>query len=409
MQNHPKHIRIDDYSYELPESSIAIYPLENRDESKLLNYKKGDINHYHFRQLPELIANDSLMVLNNTKVFHARLIFSKPSGGMIEIFCLSPHDPIEHSNNFASKAFCTWHCYVGNAKKWKNGLLEVAFQVNNTTYTCQAEMIEKLSDSYLVKFSWNAPDLCFLDLTEILGKLPIPPYLERDAELIDELRYQTVFAEKTGSVAAPTASLHFTQNVFDELAQKNIGLCHLTLHVGAGTFKPVTAKTIEGHQMHHETIEVTIESLTQIAKALSSKKPIICVGTTSMRTIESIYWHALNVYHHPEKLGEIHIEQWTPYEKTVNITPLELIQNLIHKMSIAELKVIRGTTGILIAPGYSFVIVNALITNFHQPQSTLLLLIAAITGENWKLIYEAALKNQYRFLSYGDSSLLWIN
>ncbi len=406
---HPKDLRIDSFTYELPEAAVAIYPLENRDESKLLIYKNGQIDHFEFKQFPQLVPNEAMLVLNNTKVFHARLFFQKESGSTIEIFCLSPYEPKAHVNNFASKTNCTWECYIGNAKKWKSGVLELNFEFNGNSYVCQAELIKKQTNTYLVKFSWNAPELCFLDLTELLGKLPIPPYLDRDAELIDELRYQTVFAEKTGSVAAPTASLHFTPAVFEALKNKGVDLCQLTLHVGAGTFKPVTASTIEGHEMHHETVEINLDSLQKIAAALQKNQPIICVGTTALRSLESIFWHALNVFENQTAVENLHIEQWTPYQTTTNANALDLVQNLITEMQNANIHAIRGTTGILIAPGYAFRLANALVTNFHQPQSTLLLLIAAIIGDNWKLVYESAIQNQYRFLSYGDSSLLWIN
>ncbi len=405
----PKDLRIDSFTYHLPEEAIAIYPLENRDESKLLSYKKGKIDHFQFKQFPELVPNESLLILNNTKVFHARLFFKKKSGGNIEIFCLNPHEPKEHTNNFASKSSCIWECYIGNAKKWKSGLLELQFEFNGNSFECQAELLKKEKDVYWVKFSWNAPDLCFLDLTELLGKLPIPPYLDRDAETIDELRYQTIFAEKTGSVAAPTASLHFTPNVFEELTKKGTELCQLTLHVGAGTFKPVTATTIEGHEMHHETVEIDIDSLQKIAAALLKKQRIICVGTTSLRSLESIYWHALKTFDNPEAIDKLQIDQWTPYQTESKTPIIELIQHLIAEMQKSNITTIQGTTGILLAPGYSYKIANALVTNFHQPQSTLLLLIASIIGQDWKLVYDTALKNEYRFLSYGDSSLLWIN
>lgn len=406
---HPKNLQIEDFSYELPEEAIAVFPLENRDSSKLLTYQKGTIEHTQFTQFPLLLASDSLLVLNNTKVFHARLLFKKPSGGLIEIFCLHPELPAEHHLNFASKTECQWQCYIGNAKKWKAGLLELQFEYKGTKYACWAELIEKKPDCFVVKFSWNAPDLCFLDLTEILGKLPIPPYLKREAETIDEHRYQTVFAEQTGSVAAPTASLHFTPHIFEQLNQNGIHISNLTLHVGAGTFKPVTAQTIADHQMHHETLEIGIDTLLQIVHTLKAKQAIICVGTTALRSLESIYWHAWNVFENNADLNTIFIDQWMPYENNKQKHALTLLEHLISKMQQNKTTVIRGSTGILIAPGYQFKLANALVTNFHQPKSTLLLLIAAITGEHWKRIYEAALENKYRFLSYGDSSLLWIN
>jgi S-adenosylmethionine:tRNA ribosyltransferase-isomerase len=258
---HPKDLQIESYHYHLPEKSIAVYPLENRDESKLLFFKNGKVNHLSFKELSAALPNNSLLILNDTKVFHARLFFKKETGGMIEIFCLNPHFPSSHAEIFESNTECVWQCYVGNAKKWKQGKLKISFEFEGSQHICLAELVEKLDDTYLVKFTWDAPHLNFLNLTEILGKLPIPPYLNRESEVSDENRYQTVFADKIGSVAAPTASLHFTPSVFDDLVKKQIETCKLTLHVGAGTFKPVTAKTIDGHQMHHESIELSFETL----------------------------------------------------------------------------------------------------------------------------------------------------
>ncbi len=406
---HPRELQIEAFHYHLPEEFIAVYPLENRDESKLLYYKAEKTHHLSFKELPSVIPDESLLVLNDTKVFHARIFFKKDTGGIIEIFCLNPHFPSSHAEIFESKNTCIWQCYVGNAKKWKQGSLVLNYELDGKQFSCLAELAEKLEDTYLVKFSWDAPNLSFLALTEILGKLPIPPYLNRDADATDEKRYQTVFADKMGSVAAPTASLHFTPSIFEALALKKIETCRLTLHVGAGTFKPVTAKTIDGHQMHHESIEISVETLRHIEQQLLKENPIICVGTTAMRSLESIYWHAILVEQNKADIKRIQVNQWTAYEEQTEKSTLELVQLLLQEMHSNGLNSIKGTTGILIAPGYQFKIANALITNFHQPQSTLLLLIAAITGENWKNIYKEALANQYRFLSYGDSSLLWID
>jgi len=406
---HPKELQIESFNYHLPEKSIAVYPLENRDESKLLFFKNGKVNHLSFKELSAALPNNSLLILNDTKVFHARLFFKKETGGMIEIFCLNPHFPSSHAEIFESNTECIWQCYVGNAKKWKQGPLTINFEFEGKQHTCLAEFVEKLEDTYLVKFTWDAPHLNFLKLTEILGKLPIPPYLNRESEASDENRYQTVFADKIGSVAAPTASLHFTPSIFEDLAKKEIETCKLTLHVGAGTFKPVTSKTIDGHQMHHESIEVSFGTLKKIEQQLMKGLPVVCVGTTAMRSLESIYWHGYLLQQKNADLKHIQIKQWTAYEAPTATPALEMVQLLLKEMQSQGLKSIKGTTGILIAPGYQFRIANALVTNFHQPQSTLLLLIAAITGDNWRYIYQEALNKQYRFLSYGDSSLLWID
>jgi len=396
-----KQIQIADFTYDLPDQKIAKHPLEKRDLSKLLIYKSGTISESVFENLHLEIADGTTMVFNNTKVIQARLIFYKETGARIEIFCLEPLKPADYNLAFQACGSSSWKCIVGNARKWKSGVLKMAFYVGEQEYCLTAEQQEVFDGAKDILFSWNHPSLSFSEVLEQTGKIPIPPYLNRDTEATDLLRYQTVYSKYEGSVAAPTAGLHFTENVFSRLKAKNIEREELTLHVGAGTFKPVKSEQIGDHEMHTEHIQVTCESLQNIIKL---SKPIIAVGTTSVRSLESLYWMGVKIlaqYENPHLL-----EQWEAYRLPVNYSVKESYQAISKYMEKNNLSLFNAATQIIIAPGYSFRVISGLVTNFHQPQSTLLLLISALVGNNWKKIYKYALDNDFRFLSYGDSSLL---
>jgi len=407
MSADPKRLKIKDYSYTLPEDRIAKYPLPDRSGSKLLCYQQGLIRDYNFTSLPDLLPADSLLVFNNTKVVQARLFFQRPSGSIIEVFCLEPLQPTtEMQLAMQQTGFCTWSCLVGNAKRWKEPALTLQFPLTNSqTGTLKVEKGEKLADSYAVHFSWEPAALTFADILEKAGNLPLPPYLNRPATPTDKQNYQTVYARQAGAVAAPTAGLHFTEAIFKTLRDKNIRTQEVTLHVGAGTFKPVKAQEMETHPMHREEIYVSVGCIQALLE--QGTKPIIPVGTTSLRTLESIYWLGVSLVLHPHKnLAELQVSQWLPYEVQGQISPAEALQAILTFLQNNNLDYLRATTQLLIAPGYTFKVVNGLITNFHQPESTLLLLVSALIGEDWRRVYEHALAHDYRFLSFGDSSLL---
>ena len=401
-----KEIHIDDFDYELPNGRIAKFPLAERDQSKLLVWKNGQITESSFRNISEFIPGKALLIFNNTKVIQARLIFRKKTGAPIEIFCLEPHEPSDYAQAFAQTQFCTWSCLVGNSKRWKVGELEYI----TPDMRCTAERISRLGETQLIRFEWDNPDWTFADILEKCGELPIPPYLNRKTEASDKETYQTIYSKIKGSVAAPTAGLHFTEVVFQSLQKKKIEREELTLHVGAGTFKPVKSKTLAGHEMHSEWFSVKKATIEQL---INKEGPVFAVGTTSVRTLESLYYLGLilekNPDAHPEELT---VGQWTPYPEKENKNPLSAsaaLKNLLNYMERNHLETLTTHTQILIAPAYSFKIVDGMITNFHQPKSTLLLLISAFTGGKWREIYDYALVNNFRFLSYGDSSLLFIN
>lgn len=398
----PRFIKIEDYNYTLPESKIAKFPLSKREMSKLLFQKDGITEEKKFTDLPQLLPKDSLLVFNETKVVKARLIFKKSTGATIEIFCLEPVKPVnDFQLAYQQTSPVTWKCFIGNAKRWKTGKLEMEIESNGAKVKLYAEKTEQLSEGYLVAFSWDTK-IPFLDIISNAGFIPIPPYLNRKADNQDTIRYQTVYAENEGSVAAPTAGLHFTPEIFSELKNCNIETAKLTLHVGAGTFKPVVSQTIATHEMHTEKVVVGIETIKHILKKIND--PIIPVGTTSMRTIESLFWMAVKLNNDNNSFA---VEQWDPYELSVDddfnsAQALTLLVNYLEKNDLRELK---GETRLLIAPSYKYKIATGLITNFHQPKSTLLLLVSALVGEKWKNAYEFALNNNFRFLSYGDSCL----
>ena len=408
MIQHPKNLSIADFTYDLPEDRIAKYPLAERDASKLLIYQDGDITEDQYRQLPSHLPANSLLVFNNTKVVEARLLFQKASGGVIEIFCLEPHEQYaDITTAMQQKGKVWWHCLVGGASKWKSGqLLEKNISDN---IRLEAKCLDKKTGSFLIEISWSDQSMSFAELLHLAGAIPLPPYIKRAADETDKNRYQTIYAIQDGSVAAPTAGLHFTPAVLKELEQKNIPTAFVTLHVGAGTFKPVKSDQMADHEMHAEWIDVDRHFIANLKDQLD--KNIIAVGTTSLRTLESLYWLGLKCMHpgNNETVPEtVSISQWDPYDLQSEQLPASVaLGQLLAWMEKNKLEKLITKTQILIAPGYTFRIVKGLITNFHQPQSTLLLLVAALVGNNWKKIYRHALQNNYRFLSYGDGSLLW--
>jgi S-adenosylmethionine:tRNA ribosyltransferase-isomerase len=403
----PKNLRIADYTYTLPENKIASYPLSERDASKLLVYKKGNIKEDIYKNLAAHIPENALLLFNDTKVVGARLLFQKPTGGVIEIFCLEPHEQYPDITTAMSQhGMVLWQCLVGGASKWKHGLvLRKTINAHSTEIILEAVYKEKRTDGFIIELSWSPAHISFAEILHHAGAIPLPPYIKRKAETSDAERYQTIYAHQDGSVAAPTAGLHFTSNVFSDLRKKNIQTDFVTLHVGAGTFKPVKTETLEHHEMHSEFIDVSKGTVENIIRNLDNI--IIAVGTTSLRTIESLYWLGvkLSIADSRELAG---LGQWDAYEmKDQNIPVKEALQSLLQWMKQNNTERLVTKTRIIIAPGYQFRIVNALITNFHQPQSTLLLLVAALIGDDWRKVYDYALQNNFRFLSYGDGCLLW--
>lgn len=406
---HPKNLSIEDYSYTLPDEKIAIYPLEKRDESKLLIYRNGSISEDLYKNIGDHLAPGSLLVFNNTKVIKARLLFQKSSGAVIEIFCL---EPSEESHDYAvvlqKQDSVKWKCMIGGASKWKQKFLEKNIVINGQDVKLKAALIEKLSDAYVVQLEWSPGWFSFAEILEYAGDTPLPPYIKRKAEVADGSRYQTIYSKPEGSVAAPTAGLHFTQSIFKTLEQKEIKIAFTTLHVGAGTFKPVKAGTMASHDMHAEWMEISSGFLDRLKANVNGK--IICVGTTSVRTVESIYWMGVKAYTNPEiTLHDIAMKQWEMYDELLNQNinveqALTSLQKFLQRNSLNKLLI---QTQIIIAPGYHFRLTQGMVTNFHQPKSTLLLLVAAMAGERWKYIYDYALANEFRFLSYGDGCLIF--
>ncbi len=405
---HPRFISIDDYIYFLPEEKIAKHPLPERDASKLLVYRNGGITTSVYRSIHDYLPADSLLIFNNTKVVEARILFQKPSGGVIEIFCLEPHEQYpDIATGLLQPGKVWWKCLIGGAGKWKPGqVLQKTIASGTAPIILTASYIEKQSDCFVIELAWTPAHLSFSELLHVAGLVPLPPYIKRNVEIADTERYQTIYAGQDGSVAAPTAGLHFTATVFEKLKEKNIQPCFVTLHVGAGTFKPVKSNTMQDHEMHAEFIEVSKATITQL---LPSAGNIYAVGTTSVRTLESIYWMGVKTIRTPSLQREnLFIDQWEVYETLQQhaVAPKQAIESLLNWMERNQLARLLSKTQILIAPGYSFKMVKGLVTNFHQPQSTLLLLVAALIGEDWKKIYDYALMNNFRFLSYGDGCLL---
>lgn len=399
-----KHIHISDYNYPLPDERIAKFPLPVRDQSKLLVYRHGEVSETIFTSLPDYLEPGQLMIFNNTKVIQARLHFRKETGALIEIFCLEPIQPNDYALNFQQTSHSAWLCMIGNLKKWKEGTLHKEMTVKGKDIVLTATRGECRGTSHWIDFSWNNPEVTFADILEVFGELPIPPYLNRETQESDKETYQTVYSKIKGSVAAPTAGLHFTERVLQSLRDKGVDLEEVTLHVGAGTFKPVKSEEIEGHEMHTEYISVNRST---IDKLIAHNGEAVAVGTTSVRTLESLYYIGCTIAQNPEaNQEELHVKQWQPYETSPTLTATEALQNIADYMRRNNLDALHTSTQIIIAPGYEYHIVKRIVTNFHQPQSTLLLLVSAFVKGDWKRIYDYALSHDFRFLSYGDSSLL---
>lgn len=401
-----KHIQIKDFNYNLPDERIAKFPLAKRDNSKLLLYRHGEVTEDVFHNIAQYLPKGALMVFNNTKVIQARLHFRKETGALIEVFLLEPYMPADYEQMFQTTGHCSWLCMIGNLKKWKEGTLKRTFDVKGKEVTLVAERKEDVHKSYRIDFSWDASDVSWAELLDAVGELPIPPYLNRETQESDKTTYQTVYSKVKGSVAAPTAGLHFTPEVLADIDRHGIDREELTLHVGAGTFKPVKSEEIQDHEMHTEYICVHRQTL---EKLIRHEAKAIAVGTTSVRTLESLYYIGVKL----EKTldlseEELHVCQWEPYENAVAkpITPIKAIENILAYLDKHGLSALHASTQIIIAPGYEYNIVKMLVTNFHQPQSTLLLLVSAFVHGDWRKIYDYALAHDFRFLSYGDSSLL---
>ena len=416
-----KHIHISDYNYPLPDERIAKFPLAQRDQSKLLVYRHGQVSDDRFCHLPQYLPEGALMVFNNTKVIQARLHFRKETGALIEIFLLEPAQPADYELMFQSRERCSWYCLVGNLKKWKEGTLSRTITIGGETLTVRATRGQLHGTSYEILLEWDRPTISFSEIIETMGELPIPPYLNRETQESDKTTYQTVYSKIKGSVAAPTAGLHFTPQVLADLDAHHIDREELTLHVGAGTFKPVKSEEIAGHEMHTEYIAVRRQTL---EKLLAHDCEAIAVGTTSVRTLESLYYMGLKVLANPDVTeAQLHVDQWEPYEREEGkvksekfaaadereegkVKSEDSIRALLAWMDRNDLQTLHSSTQIIIAPGYDYKIVKMLVTNFHQPQSTLLLLVSAFVHGDWHTIYDYALAHDFRFLSYGDSSLL---
>ena len=410
-----KHIRISDYNYDLPDERIAKFPISQRDHSKLLVYRHGEVSDDVFHHLHDYLPDGALMIFNNTKVIQARLHFRKETGALIEVFLMEPAAPTDYELMFQTAGHCSWLCMIGNLKKWKEGSLRRDFVIKGNTLTLSATMRRGETHgvggtNYWVDFDWDNSNVSFAEILEAVGELPIPPYLNRATEESDKTTYQTVYSKIKGSVAAPTAGLHFTESVLADLDAHGIDREEVTLHVGAGTFKPVKSLEIEGHQMHTEYIVVHRRSL---EKLLRHNCQAIAVGTTSVRTIESLYYMGVRLVDNPDFAEEdLHVNQWDPYEQGADgglvrgVTPAQAIQAIVDYLDRNGLESLHSSTQIIIAPGYTYKIVKMLVTNFHQPQSTLLLLVSAFLNGDWKKVYDYALSHEFRFLSYGDSSLL---
>lgn len=398
-------LRIEDYNYPLPDERIAKYPLSERDSSKLLRYESGKVSEYVFRDIPGLLPDNAIMVFNDTKVVPARLHFVRPTGARIEIFCLQPVKPEEYNLSFAATDSCAWKCVIGNAKKWKGDILSLYNPQEDEAVTAlnmRAELVSREGETGIVRFGWDGGHP-FSRVLEICGTIPIPPYLNREGEALDVERYQTLYAKIRGSVAAPTAGLHFTEKVLEEIKAKGIDMETVCLHVGAGTFLPVKDSEVSKHSMHREPFVVSLDFLKDI---LESGKKIIAVGTTSVRTLESLYYAGVSCIEkgHPED-----VEQWVPYTREYEPTTREAIAALVKYLEDNSLTELKVGTRIIIVPGFKFRLVDVLVTNFHQPESTLILLVSAFVGGDWRTIYDYALSHDFRFLSYGDSSLLFRN
>lgn len=396
-------ISIENFDYLLPEENIAKHPLQERDEAKLLYLTEdGKIEDRIFSHLPELLDKNTLVILNDTKVVYARLFFQKSSGATIEIFCLEPIEPNDMQLAFSETRQCRWKCLIGNNKKWKDGVLKKACHYDGKEITLSATRIEQCDNAWIVQFEWNE-EVSFAEVLQNMGIVPLPPYLKREAEEGDKTDYQTIYADHDGSVAAPTAGLHFSDKTFLDLKERQIKCDFVTLHVGAGTFKPVTSKTIGEHVMHTERICISKAVIEDLLN--HCEKKIVCIGTTSVRTIESLYWHGVKLGNGEGKYQDIDIKQWEPYAKQTNISTKDALQAILTNLTKNNMDYLYGQTQIIIAPSYKYRITTGMVTNFHQPKSTLLLLVSAMIGDKWKVVYDFALNHSYRFLSFGDACL----
>lgn len=406
---HPRNLAIQDFTYELPEGRIAQHPLSRRDDSKLLIYRSGKLSEDTYRNISAHIPPQSLLIFNDTRVIAARLKFKKPSGGVIEIFCLSPHDQYaDITSAMLQRGRVWWNCLIGGASKWKHGMvLEKQINTGDSVIVLKAAIAARAAETFVVELTWEPENLSLAEVLHLAGEIPLPPYMKREAESDDAERYQTTYAAHDGSVAAPTAGLHFTDDIFQSLSDKNIDRDFVTLHVGAGTFKPVKAGLMRDHTMHAEFIEVNRGTIEKLQKNTGT---VFCVGTTSLRTVESLYWMGVKINQWPHiNENELIIGQWEVYDRLDQyaVSVQEALQSLLAWMDDRNLQKLITQTQIFIAPGYKSRIIGGLITNFHQPQSTLLLLVAALIGEDWKRVYKYAMENNFRFLSYGDGCLLF--
>lgn len=399
-----KDVNINDYDYDLPKDRIAQYPLPERDCSKLLILNNGKITHDTFKNIDVHIPNGTLLVFNNSRVIKARLLFAKKTGAVIEVLCLEPLAPADYGSSLSSRSPVEWKCIVGNLKKWKEGYIGIRFSHDGSFFNLRAEKIQPEGEAWRIRFSWDNPSLSFAEVVEATGHVPLPPYITRNDEPEDMNTYQTVYSSVKGSVAAPTAGLHFTPSVLKRLKEKGIKTEEITLHVGAGTFQPVKSEYISGHEMHCEHFFVSPDTIDSI---IANEGRIIPVGTTSVRTIETLYWLGVKLLKKTSSSPDsLHVSQWEAYENQTDVGIKTAMNSLLSYMKANNLLLLHVSTSIIIVPGYKFRLTNGLVTNFHQPRSTLLLLISAFTGEKWKEVYEYALENDFRFLSYGDSSLI---
>lgn len=407
MHQDPRLISMDSYDYLLPEENIAQVPLAERDQSKLLILKDGKISQDVFSNIGEYLPNGGLIIFNETKVIHARLVFYKSTGSRIEVFCLEPFNPSDIQLSFQQKSSCSWKCFVGNAKRWKNESIEMLMEYQGQLLRLVAEKVDRAEDTFIIRFSWNRSDLSFSEVLELFGRIPLPPYIHRETTKEDSIRYQTVFARNEGSVAAPTAGLHFSAAVMESLEKKNLEVGKVTLHVGAGTFKPVSSETLQGHQMHTEQVSISLELIKKLYEF--DGKPIILVGTTTTRAIESIYWQGLKWLNSEPGNPLMEVQQWDPYSSTGErvVSSAEALGKVISVLTAFGCTELNGSTSLLIAPSYQYHFPSILVTNFHQPKSTLLLLVSAFAGEDWRKAYDYAVGEHFRFLSYGDSCIFF--
>ena len=406
---HPRELKIEDFTYDLPNEKIAYNPANPRDSSKLLVYKNDEVSQDIYQHISSYLPKNSVLVFNDTKVIKSRIFFQNETGATIEVFCLEPYgENVNYEACFQKQGSVLWTCLIGKVAKWRTPQLTKKLQVNGVEVKLSAEIVEKLPDSYVVKLSWSPEELPFADVVDAAGVTPLPPYIKRIADKTDEETYQTVYSEHDGSVAAPTAGLHFTKRILDDLSENGVSTLFTTLHVGAGTFKPVKTETMEDHIMHSECMNITLEFLENLLSKID--QPVIPVGTTSMRTVESIYWMGNEIAHNPTiSVEKLKVTQWEPYESKDLVSAENALKAFINWLKMNNQTHVSVETEIIIAPSYQFKIAKGLVTNFHQPQSTLLLLVSALIGDKWKEIYEYAFQNDFRFLSYGDGSLLLPN